>query len=166
MQAMDEKLYEAMNAQVTKELFSAYLYLSMAAYFEQKALGGMAGWMKVQAKEEVEHGMKFFNYINDRGDAVKLGAFEKPKSDFKSIKEVFQQSLKHEQGVTASINKIYDIALKVNDHAVVAFLQWFVDEQVEEEKNVNDILAKLEYVKEDSAAILMLDRALGERKED
>jgi len=74
--------------------------------------------------------------------------------------------LKHEQGVTASINKIYDIALKVNDHAVVAFLQWFVDEQVEEEKNVNDILAKLEYVKEDSAAILMLDRALGERKED
>ncbi len=162
---MDEKLYDAMNAQVTKELFSAYLYLSMASFFEQKSLGGMASWMKLQAKEEVEHGMKFFGYIHDRGDAVKLGAFEKPKSEFKSIKEIFQQSLKHEQGVTASINKIYDIALKVNDHAAVSFLKWFVEEQVEEEKNVSEILARLEYVKEDSAAILMLDHALAARAE-
>ncbi len=160
---MDKKLYDVMNEQITKELFSAYLYLSMTAYLEDKGLSGMAQWMKFQAQEETFHGMKIFNYLHERGERVILGAFEAPESDFKSVRDVFQKVLEHEQKVTASCNNVYSVALGVKDHAAVGFMQWFVDEQVEEESNANDVLSKLAYIKEDSMGILMLDKELGTR---
>ncbi|HSV43035.1 MAG TPA: ferritin [Candidatus Bathyarchaeia archaeon] len=160
---MDKKLYKVMNDQVTKELFSAYLYLSMAGYFESKGLPGMAHWMKLQANEEVSHGMKIFGYINDRGDTVMLGGFEKPESEFKSVRDVFEKALAHEKKVTASINNIYSVATGVEDYAAQVFLQWFLDEQVEEEKNAVDILSKLDYIKDNSMGLLMLDKELGSR---
>lgn len=160
---MDKKLYKVMNDQVTKELFSAYLYLSMAGYFESKGLSGMAHWMKVQANEEVSHGMKIFGYMNDRGDRVILGSFEKPEFEFKSVRDVFEKALAHEKKVTASINNIYAVATGVEDYAAKVFLQWFLDEQVEEEKNAVDILTKLDYIKDNSMGLLMLDKELGAR---
>lgn len=160
---MDKKLYEVMNEQVTKEFFSAYLYLSMAAYLENKGLSGMANWMKMQSQEEIFHGMKIFNYLNDRGEAVVLDAFEKPQTNFKSVRDVFEGALAHEQKVTASCNNVYSVALEVKDHAAVGFMQWFVDEQVEEESSVHDVLTKLNFIKEDSTGMLMLDKELGAR---
>jgi len=160
---MDKNLYQAMNEQVTKELFSAYLYLSMAAYLESKGLSGMTNWMKMQAQEEMFHGMKIFDYLNERGERVILGAFEKPDSDFQSVRDIFEQVLAHEQSVTASCNNVYSLALEAKDHAAVGFMQWFVDEQVEEESGVRAILDKLAYIKEDSTGILMLDKDLGSR---
>ncbi|MFP4473338.1 MAG: ferritin [Candidatus Omnitrophota bacterium] len=160
---MDKKLYEVMNEQITKELFSAYLYLAMAADLEEKGLPGMAQWMKVQSREEITHGMKIFDYLNDRGEKVVLKGFEQPQSGYPSVKGIFEETLKHEQKVTASINTVYSTALDVKDHAAVGFMQWFVDEQVEEEKSASDILAKLSYIKENSMGILMLDKELGAR---
>ena len=160
---MDKKLYQAMNEQVTKEFFSSYLYLSMAAYLENKGLSGMAGWMKIQAQEEIFHGTKIFDYLNERGERVILGSFDKPESEFKSVRDVFEQVLAHEQKVTHSCNNVYSLALEAKDHAAVGFMQWFVDEQVEEESSANDVLNKLDYIKEDSAGMLMLDKELGAR---
>jgi len=160
---MEKNLYQAMNDQVTKELFSAYLYLSMAAYLESKGLSGMTSWMKMQAQEEMFHGMKIFDYLNERGERVILGAFEKPESDFQSVQDVFKQVLAHEQTVTASCNHVYSLALEAKDHAAVGFMQWFVDEQVEEESGARAVLDKLAYIKEDSTGILMLDKELGAR---
>lgn len=160
---MDEKLCKEMNDQVTKELFSAYLYLSMAAYFENKGLSGMAHWMKIQSQEEMFHGMKIFDYLNERGEKVVLEAFEKPQSEFKSVRDVFEGSLAHEKKITVSCNNIYSIALEVKDHAAVGFMQWFVDEQVEEEANANEILTKFNFIKEDSVGMLMLDKELSAR---
>ncbi len=161
---MDKKLYEVMNEQITKELFSAYLYLSMAGYFEAQGFSGMAHWMKKQAQEEVEHGMKIFEYLNDRGCPVVLGAFEKPKSDFASVRAVFEEALGHEKKVTASIHNLYSVATSLHDYAAVGFLQWFVDEQVEEEKNATDILTKLDLIGNNSMGLLMLDRELKSRE--
>lgn len=160
---MDKTLEKAMNEQVTKELFSAYLYLSMAAYFDAKNLPGFSHWMKIQAQEEMLHGMKFYIFLNNRGCKVELGAFEKPECDFKSIKDVFEKTLEHEKVVTASINNLYSIATKVNDNASIPTLQWFINEQIEEEKNPTDILARLSFIKEDSTGIIMLDQELGAR---
>jgi len=161
---MNKKLQKEMINQINKEFFSAYLYLAMAAYFEDRGLAGFARWMQLQAKEELEHGMKIFGFLADRGVKVTLDAIAKPTSDFSSIKDVFGKTLAHEKKVTASIDNLYGIAQSVKDNASVMFLAWFITEQVEEEKNASDILAKLEYVKkEDSAGILMLDKALGMR---
>ncbi|MBF0484704.1 MAG: ferritin [Candidatus Omnitrophica bacterium] len=161
---MDNKVAQLINEQVTKELDSAYIYLAMSAYFENKGLSGMAGWMKVQYGEEVGHGMKMFEYLNVRGIKVNLGAISKPVSDFGSVREVFEKSLAHEKSITASLNKIYEAALQVNDHATVAFLQWFVSEQLEEEKNVTDILVKLDQINDSSMGLIFLDKELGGRK--
>lgn len=160
---MDKKLEKLMNEQIRKELFSAYLYLSMSAYFESRNLGGFSSWMQKQAMEEVTHGMKFFAFLHDRGSRVVLEAIDQPPSEFKSVKEVIKETLSHEQKVTASINSLYAKALEVKDTAAQMFLSWFITEQVEEEKNAADILGKMEYVKEDSAGIIMLDRELGAR---
>lgn len=160
---MDKKLYEVMNEQVTKELFSAYLYLSMKSYFDEKGLVGMAHWMNIQFQEETLHGMKIFEYMNDRGVRLILDGFEKPESEFKSVRDVFEKVLAHEQGVTGSINNLYSIALELKDHASASFLQWFLDEQVEEEKNVSDVLTRLDLIKDDVMGLLMLDKELGMR---
>ncbi|MBF0386194.1 MAG: ferritin [Candidatus Omnitrophica bacterium] len=160
---MDKKLVKAINDQITKELFSGYLYLSMAAYFEDRNLSGCSHWMKFQAKEELEHAMKFFGFLCDRGEKVELGAIDKPASTFKSIKDVFEQTLEHEKTVTASINNLYSMATKLEDNPSVVLLQWYINEQVEEEKNPTEILAKMQYIKEDSSAVILLDKELAKR---
>lgn len=161
---MDKKLVKLMNEQIQKEFYSAYIYLSMAAYFEARGLSGLSHWMKKQAKEELEHGMKFFDFLNDRGAWVILGEIGKPPADFASIRDVFEKTLEHEKEVTASINNIYAAAQKVEDTAAQVFLNWFVNEQVEEEKAPAEILAKLKFIKEDSAGVIMLDKELGKRE--
>lgn len=160
---MDAKLQKAICEQINKEFYSAYLYLAMSAFFETKSLPGLSHWMQMQAQEELFHGMKFFNFLGDCGVAVELDKIEKPQTQFKSIKEVFALTYEHEQEVTASINDLFDLAQGVKDRAVLMFLPWFITEQVEEEKNAADICSKLEFIKEDSMGILMLDKELGAR---
>ena len=161
---MNKKLHTAFNDQIKNEFYSAYLYLSMSAYFEAKNLQGMAHWVKVQAKEEISHGMKMFEFLNDRGAKVTLQAFSQPTIDFSSALEVFEKVLEHEKKVTALIEKLCDIADESDDKAASVFLQWFITEQVEEEKNATVIVGNLKLVKPDSAAILMIDRHLGKRE--
>ena len=160
---MDAKLIKAMNEQITKELYSSYLYLSMAAYFEAKGLSGFSHWMQMQAQEEIIHAMLFFNFINDRGDRVVLGAIDKPPANFASVKDVFEKTLAHEKLVTKSINDLYKTADEVNDNAAKIKLQWFINEQVEEEKNPTDIIAKLELVNNEPAGILIMDKDMAVR---
>lgn len=160
---MDKRLEKVMNEQLTKELYSAYLYLSMAAYFESESLSGFSHWMKMQVQEEILHAMKLFDFLNERGAGVVLEAIDKPLAKFSSIKDIFEKTLKHEKKVTASINDLYSLAQKVNDQSACVFLQWFITEQVEEEKNPADILGKLKYVSDQPAGILILDKELATR---
>jgi len=160
---MKKELQDAINKQINNELYSAYLYLSMAAYFESINLAGFAHWMKVQHGEETAHAMKFFEFLNDRGAKVVLDAIAKPQTNFASPKAVFEMSLEHEQKVTGMINKLYDLAKKVNDTAAEVLLHWYITEQVEEEKNAAVILEKLKIVKPESAGMLMLDHQLAKR---
>lgn len=163
---MDKKLLKAINEQINKELYSAYLYLDMAGYFESESLNGCAKWMKIQAKEEINHAMKFSGFLNDRGERVELEAIAKPDSDYHSVQKVFEKSLEHEQLVTESINRLYKLAQEFRDTAAEVLLHWFIAEQVEEEKSIMDILGKLAFVGEKkSPSILLLDQALGSRAE-
>jgi ferritin len=159
-------IQDAMNDQINKELFSSYLYLSMAAYFEDKNLPGFAHWMRVQADEEREHGMKFFDFTLERGGRVTLKAIDAPKTDWKSSVEIFEEVAAHEAKVTASINALYELALKEKDYPAQVMLQWFISEQVEEEKNAGEILANLKLIEERGTAVLMLDHRLNKRSED
>ncbi len=162
-----KKMTAALNEQINKELYSAYLYLAMSAQAEEQNLSGFASWFRVQAGEEVEHAMKFFKYLTEQGARVVLDAIAKPPVSFKSPADMFEETLKHEQKVTASIHALVDLAIKENDHATQSFLKWFVDEQVEEEANAADIVAKLRILGKDSGgALLMLDHQLGQRKAD
>ena len=158
-----KSLQDAINAQINKELFSSYLYLSMAAYFEDKNLPGLANWMRKQADEEREHGMKFYDHLVGRGGRVVLKAIEAPKTDWKSSLEVFEEVAGHEAKVTASINALYELALKEKDYPAQVMLQWFITEQVEEEKNAAEILANLKLIEERGTAVLMLDHRLAKR---
>jgi len=160
---MDKKLVEEFNRQITKEFYSSYLYLSMAAYFSTETLDGFTHWMKIQAQEELLHGIKIFDYLNERGEIVTLSQIDKPPTIFSSVEDVFKKTLAHEKTVTESINNLYSLACKVNDNACSIFLQWFINEQVEEEKNANDILGKLKYVNSEPAGILLLDKDLSQR---
>lgn len=163
---MEKKLVKAINEQINKEIYSAYLYLAMVAYFESESLNGCAKWMKIQAKEEMGHAMKFFEFLHDRGQRVELESIAKPDSSFKSVQDVFEKTLEHEQEVTASINNLFKIAQDVKDSAAEVLLHWFIEEQVEEEKSAMEILGKLEYVADKkSSALLILDQALGARSE-
>lgn len=160
---MDKKLNDAFNAQIKNELASAYLYMSMAAYCDSLSLEGFSNWFKVQAKEEIGHAMKMYEFLNDRGASISLEALPKPDADFSSPKEVFEKTLVHEKKVTALINGLYETAQKLDDKAACIFLQWFISEQVEEEKNATAIIDKLKMVKPDSAALLMFDSVLAKR---
>ncbi|MFO7841623.1 MAG: ferritin [Fidelibacterota bacterium] len=160
---IDKKLQEKINYQINRELYSEYLYLSMSAYLEDKGLPGMANFMRVQAEEEHFHAMKLFNYLNERGGRVVLDAIEKPKTDFDSPLAVFKESLEHEKVVTDLINKLMDTAISVNDHAARSFLNWYVDEQVEEEDSFNTILDQFELIGGKGHGMLMLDKELGLR---
>ena len=160
---MEKKVVDAVNEQIKNEMFSAYLYLSMAAYFESVNLDGFAHWMKMQAKEETEHALKLFSHLCERGERVVLQAIEQPQVDFDSPASVFEVTLAHEQKVTSLINRLYELAHKNNDYPLCILLQWFISEQVEEEANAGKILEQLKMIKPGSGALLMLDRALASR---
>jgi len=156
---------DAINDQINAELYSAYLYLSMAGYCEAINLPGFASWMKNQAKEEVGHGMKLFQYLTDRGARVVLKAIAQPPGEFASPTAIFQQTLEHEQEVTARIHKLYAMSVEENDYATQNELQWFVKEQVEEEKTAATILEQLKRVGDQGTALVIVDRYLAERGE-
>lgn len=162
---ISEKILRVLNEQVGKELYSAYLYLSMATYFDAEDLQGFARWMKVQAKEELGHAMKIYEYIYERGGRVELPALEKPRCRWDSPLEAFKQALEHERFITSSIHSILELARAENDHATANFIQWFVKEQVEEEAQVELIVKKLQKLGDSPVAIYMLDRELGSRSE-
>jgi ferritin len=160
---LSKNLASEINTQIKLELYSAYLYLSMAAYFENANLSGFANWMKKQAIEEQEHAMKFFGFLIDRGDKVVLQAIEQPPADFKSPLAVFQQALEHEKTVTARINLLYGIAVKDSDYASQSSLTWFVDEQVEEEKNATEIVEWLKMAGDSGQALFTINGLLARR---
>jgi ferritin len=163
---INKTVQDAINEQIKNELYSAYLYLSMAAYFESINLSGFSNWMKVQAAEEQEHAMKFYEYIFERGGRVQLKAIDQPPAEWKSPMDAFQEVLAHEQKVTAMIHNLYTVALKENDYASQIMLQWFITEQVEEEKNAAAIIELLKMIATHETAILMLDHDLGKRSAD
>lgn len=153
----------AINDQIKHELYSAYLYLSMSAYAEANNMPGAAKWLGKQAQEEQQHTLKFFGYTHDRGGKVILQAIPQPPSEFTSLLDVFEQVKEHESKVSSLITRLYEIAVKENDYPSQILLQWFITEQVEEEKTVREIVAKFHMVKDDPASILDLDRELGGR---
>ncbi len=160
---ISKKLQDAINAQINMELFSEYLYISMQAWFANLNLDGFANWMDAQGKEERFHAMKFFNYVIERGGKVELKSIAQPQVDFKSPLKAFEAALKHEQSVTKSINDLMDIAIKEKDHASRGLLQWFVDEQVEEEANADRIVNRLKMIGDNPHALFMIDTELGQR---
>jgi ferritin len=160
---ISKSVQDAMNEQINKEFFSSYLYLSMAAYFEEKNMPGFAHWLRNQADEERGHGMKLYDHLVERGGRVMLAAIDTPKTDWKSSLELFKEVAEHEAKVTASINALYELALKEKDYPAQVLLQWFITEQVEEEKNAAEIVAQLELVEARGTAVLMLDHRLGKR---
>ena len=160
---VSQKIVDALNLQINKELFSSYLYLSMSAYFDGKNLSGMTQWMKLQSQEEYEHAMKFYDFILRLGGKVKLSAIEEPQTDWESPLKVFEDSLHHEQYISKSIHQLMDLAIEESHHPTKSFLQWFVDEQVEEEDSVQQVVENFKMIGEDKGALFMLDRELGAR---
>lgn len=156
---------QALNNQIQKEFHSAYIYLSMSAYFEAENLPGAAHWMRHQAEEEQEHAMKIFDFIHDRGGRVTLQAIDAPPATFASPLAVFEAAYAHEQKVTKSIHDLYALAVKEGDYPTHVMLQWFIDEQVEEEKNASAIVAQLHMVGDSPAALFMIDRQLAARSD-
>ena len=161
---LSERVQNAMNNQITHEMHSAYLYLSMAAYFEDQSLPGMARWMRLQFEEEKEHALKFFDHLIDRGARVKLQAIPAVEVDFASPLQIFEKAYAHEQKVTGLINDIYNMAREENDYASMKFLDWFIEEQVEEEKSTGEVVAWLKMVGDSPNGLLHLDLRLGKRK--
>lgn len=155
---MNEKVYKALNEQIRHEFYSSFLYLSIASYFENIPLDGFAAWFRKQAAEEHEHGMKIYHYINDRSKQVEIPAIEKAPVKFHSIQEIMEMALAHEQKVTHWIYEIYELALAEKDHATHVFLQWYINEQVEEEKNAQDNLDQIKLIGDDKAGLLVLDQ--------
>ncbi len=160
---LDEEMVRAINKQLNAELYSGYLYLSMAAYFESADLSGFANWMRVQAQEELSHAMKFYDYLVQRGVRVTLTEIEAPPTEWDTNIAVFEHVYEHEQMVTGLINELVDLAIKLSDHATNNFLQWYVAEQVEEEESASGVLQKVKLAGEDSSGLLMLDQELGTR---
>jgi ferritin len=160
---ISKKLQDAINAQINRELYSEYLYISMQAWFANNNLDGFANWMDAQGKEERFHAMKFFNFLIERGGKVELKAIDKPVVDFKSPLKAFTMALEHEQFITKNINDLMDIAIKEKDHASRGLLQWFVDEQVEEEATADKIVSRLKMIGDNAHALFMIDSELGQR---
>ena len=158
-----KKMEEALNGQLNAELYSAYLYLSMAAYFESVDLAGFASWMRIQNQEEQFHAMKFYDYIIERGGRVTLRRIETPPSNWDSPLAVFEATLEHERKVTGLINDLVYLARQEKDNASEIFLQWFVNEQVEEEDNVSKVLGQLKLIKDSPQALFMMDKEIGQR---
>ncbi len=163
---INTKLVKLLNHQINKELESAYLYLDFANYFSEKGLTGFEHWYRVQAKEEIEHAEKFVDYLHDENEKVVLTTLEKVECSMGSDREVLEQGLKHEEYVTELINKIYCEAEKLKDYRMMKFLDWFITEQAEEEKNATELITKYDMVIGDGGmGLYQLDKDLGTRKE-
>lgn len=163
---INEVILAAMNEQINHEFSSAYAYLSMSAYCESLTLPGFARWLRVQSQEEIEHAMKFYDFINDRGGRVVLRTIEQPPAEFDSLLDVFQAAYQNEQQVTGQIHDLYALALRENDYPSQEFLHWFIDEQVEEEKLTSDAVAMITMAGDHPGVILMLDREFGARDDE
>ena len=157
------KMNEAINGQINAELYSAYLYYSMSAYFESISMAGFSNWMNMQAQEEMYHATKLVGYLHERGGRVILEAIAKPQIDWLSPLDVIENVLAHEEKVTGLVNALMDVAQVEHDHASGIFLQWFVLEQVEEEANVGAILGKLKMIEKDASGLFALDQELAQR---
>lgn len=162
---ISKKMQDALNKQLNAELYSSYLYLSMAAHFESTNMKGFANWMSMQSAEEYEHAMKFYKYIIDVGAKVTLTAIDGPKAKWTSPKQAFQDALTHEKKITKMINELADLAVTEKDHASNIFLQWFVTEQVEEVASVEDIVNQFEMIGDNKSGLFMLDRELAGRQQ-
>ncbi len=154
---------EELNKQINAEYWSAYFYLSMSAYLDNKGLSGSASWMRIQYQEEISHALKFFDYIIERGGKVNLMPIAEVRKEWDGIIDIFEETLKHEQHVTSLIYNLMDIAIEQKDHAAKSFLQWYVDEQVEEESGVQTILDQLKMVEGKGNGLFMIDKDLGQR---
>ncbi|NJE31369.1 ferritin [Thermococcus sp. 18S1] len=161
---LSEKMLEALNEQLNRELYSAYLYFSMAAYFEDMNLEGFANWMKAQAEEELGHALRFYNYIYDRNGRVELKEVQKPPKEWESPLAAFEAAYEHEQFISKCINELAALAEEEKDYSTRAFLEWFINEQVEEEANVKKIVDKLKFAKDSPQVLFMLDQELGQRQ--
>jgi ferritin len=160
---INQKIESEFNAQMNREFYSSYLYLSMAAHFESRNLRGLGHWMRIQSQEEYGHAMKFFGHLVERGGRVALQHIEAPPSKWETAEKVFMDAYEHEQKVTKWINDLVELAKGEHDHPAELFLQWFVNEQVEEEATANEITQKLHMIGGDGAALLMIDSELGKR---
>ena len=160
---MDGTVQQSLNNQIKHEFDSAYFYLSAAGYFESVNLSGFAHWMRLQAQEEVSHAMKIFDFIHDRGASATLQAIDQPPGGFASPLDAFTQALEHERRVTGLIHDLYGLALEKQDYPAQVLLQWFISEQVEEEKNATQIVEELKMASESRSALLLLNTQMGAR---
>ena len=160
---ISNKMAQRLNEQINFEFYSSYAYLAMSAYCQGLGFTGFANWFAVQAREEWGHGMKIYNYLYDQDQNVTLLTIKQPQAAFESVGHAFEETLKHEQQVTASINSLITLAVEEKDFATQSFLKWFVDEQVEEESSVKGVLDKLRLIKDSTPALMFLDRELGAR---
>lgn len=160
---LDEKMQKSLNYQLNRELYSGYLYLAMAAYFEDQDLPGFGNWMRIQAQEELSHAMRFYDYLVQRGSRVLLDEIETPQKEWDSPLAAFEHVYEHEQMVTGLINDLVDLAIELSDHATNNFLQWFVAEQVEEEESASGVLQKVKMAGESGGGLYMLDQELAQR---
>ena len=162
--AISKRIEDALNQQIHNEFYSAYLYLSMSTYSDANNLPGFAQWMRIQNEEERSHGMRLFDYLEARSGRVRLGAIEQPPGEFDSPLAMFKTALEHESEVTTTIHRLYELAKEESDYPTEVELQWFVREQVEEEKTIQDILAQLRMIGDQPTALVMMDRQLGSRQ--
>lgn len=163
MAVVSTKMQDALNKQINAEMYSAYLYQSMAAYCETFGMKGFANWMNVQAKEEMSHAMKIYNYILERGGKIVFTAIDAPKTEWENLVDVFENVYEHEQYVTSLINNLLSLAIEEKDYATSNMLQWFVAEQVEEEANADELLQQLKLVGDKGSAVFMIDKELKTR---
>ena len=161
---LSEKMLTALNDQITMELGSSHEYLAMAGWFEAQNLPGMANWMQAQSVEEREHGLKFFQFVVDRGDEVAIGALDAPRAEYGSALEVFSAALANEKKVTVAVNNLYGLANAEEEYEAIPLLTWFINEQVEEEATVDQVVEDLRRAGDDAQALLLLDRELGTRE--
>ncbi len=160
---MDEKVAQLINDQITKEFYSAYLYLDMANYYEDQGLDGFANWYEIQAKEEEDHAMLFYKYMHNNNETVTLSAIDKPDKVFNTLMDPLQAALEHEKYVTSLINTIYAAAKDVDDFRCMQFLDWFIKEQGEEEKNAQDMITKMDLYGDDAKSLYMINSELQSR---
>ncbi|MEI8354783.1 MAG: ferritin [Deltaproteobacteria bacterium] len=160
---ISKKMAQALSGQINNELYSAYLYLSMSSFTTFSSLNGAANWFMVQSQEEMTHAMKFYDYLNSQGEHVQLAAIAEPPTEFGTLLSMFEQTLRHEQFITKSINYLMELAVKEKEHATRIFLQWFVTEQIEEEGNNKYIIAKLKLAGDSTRGLMMVNRDLATR---